>query len=162
MNSLGEAAYKQLLGQLNLEDIYVKQAFEYYNAQFMGSETVQHFVETSSVIPAELKQHEYIGLCDRTLGMQLSSARTIEGGVVRGHYQHCGLFIPTGGELFRGCVVFPERDNTGQVVSAVGYRFGRVRDGQSLIIHWQKPALGELIAQGINNIKEVAYGQAYN
>ncbi|MCG9770905.1 hypothetical protein L1D59_20105 [Pseudoalteromonas piscicida] len=160
MNFQNNSIYKHLLGQLNLADIYVNQAFEHYHVRYAANDKIQEFVADSEDIPEELKQHEYIGLCDRTLGLQLPKGKTMEGGAIRSHYQHSGLFIASGGELFRGCVVFPNFDNSGQIASATGFRYGRVRDWQQSVIHWQKPALGELVALGINNVKEVAYGKA--
>lgn len=162
MNFQENSIYKHLLGQLNLEDIYIKQAFEHYHKCYVENDAIQEFVVNSFEIPVELKQNEYIGLCDRTLGLQLPKGKTMEGGAIRGHYQHSGLFIASGGELFRGCVVFPDLDESGQIVSATGYRYGRVRNWQQSVIHWQKPALGELVTLGLNNVKEVAYGQTYH
>lgn len=153
--------YQRLLSQLNLDDIYINQAFNHYHTRYIENETMQHFVENSKMISKELSQHEYIGLCDRTLGLQFPNNKTLEGGVIRGHYQRSGLFVSSGGELFRGCVVFPNYDSSGQIVSATGYRYGRVRSWQQTIVHWQKPAIGELITLGLNNVKEAAYGQAH-
>ncbi|MCB4438570.1 hypothetical protein LHL20_20300 [Alteromonas sp. McT4-15] len=156
-------AYQTMLRQINLQDIYIQQAFEFYRDRYCNNDEIQRFVSTSSAIPDELRDHAFIGLCDRALGLEIPSARTIEGGAIRGHYQHCGLFVPSGGELFRGCVVFPEfDDNTGQFVSAVGYRFGRVREWQKPVVHWTKPQPDQLVMDGLNTVRKMVHAKAYH
>lgn len=155
-------SYESLLRDLNLDDVYIKQAFEFYHQRYLNSEAHQLFVMHSARIPDELRSHDYIGLCDRTLGNQLPKGKTLEGGAIRGHYQHSGLFIASGGELFRGCLVFPHQNNSGQIVSATGYRYGRVRNWQQEVIHWEKQSFDELVTLGLNNAREVAYGKAYH
>ena len=163
MNRL-PSKYAHIFGQFSLSDIYIKQAFDYYREAFKKNAFIQHFVETTDLIPDELKAHHYIGLCDRNFGLEVQSNKTIEGGNMRGHYLHNGLFIASGGQFFRGCVVFPEFDDSGQIISAVGYRHGRVREdmGQTLIKHWRKPAPGELVNLGKDKVKEAVYGHAHH
>ena len=69
----------------------------------------------------------------------------MEGGTIRGHYRTCGLFKASGCGLFRGYIVFPNVDGERIVASAVGYRYGRLRDNQPAVIEWQKPAPHELV-----------------
>lgn len=153
--------YATILGQLNLEDIYIQQLFGYYNECYLTSEIMQGFVQQSSRIPEELRNHQYIGISDRTLGLNVPKARTLAGGAMRGTLQTVGLIHPTGSELFRGCVVFPEMDEQGNVTSAVGYRFGkRIRHWQQDVIHWEKPNLDGYVHEGLAFVKEVIYGKA--
>lgn len=145
-----------------LEDIYIQQAFDYYRERYEQSELAQKFVLESGDIPVELKSCKCIGLCDRTLGLHIPQTKTLEGGAIRGHYRRAGLFKNTGVELFRGYIVFPEINDNGMYESAVGYRFGRVRDDQKPVIHWSKPEPKELINEGIQLLREVAHAKAYH
>jgi len=151
-----------LLGQLSLEDMYIKQAFDYYRNCLLADEKKRLIAASLAAIPAELQSHSSKGVCDRTLGLQIPNGRTLEGGAIRGHLQHSGLLNTSGGELFRGCIVFPERDEFGHIVSAVGYRYGRVRSWQASIIHWHKPDIGQFIIEGMKLVKEIAHAKAYH
>ena len=161
MNQAANPSHMQLLGQLSLEDIYIQQMFDYYSECYEESERYQQFVQESFRIPDHLRSHCYIGVCDRTLGAQIPKANTIVGGAMRGSLQTCGLIIPTGGELFRGCVVFSKKNSKGDTVSAVGYRFGeRIRHWQNGVVHWNKPQYDAYVQDGIAFVKEVIYGKA--
>ena len=85
----------------------------------------------------------------------------MEGGAIRGSLQQSNLLLSTGSELFRGCVVFPEIDDLGNIVSAVGYRFAkRIRKGQRAVIYWQRPENESYIGLGMKSIQEVIYEKA--
>jgi hypothetical protein len=154
--------HEKIFGQLSLEDMYIKQAFDFYRSCLLGSDNKRLITSSLTTIPTELQSHSYMGICDRTLGLQIPNGRTLEGGVIRGQLQHCGLLTAKGGELFRGCVVFPERDEFGHFVSAVGYRYGRVRSWQPAIIRWHKPELGQFVLDGMKLVKEISYAKAYH
>lgn len=154
--------FNSIIQQLSLEDIYIQKAFDYYRERYEQSELAQKFVLEALDIPTELRSSRLIGLCDRTLGLHIPQAKTLEGGAIRGHYRRAGLFKKTGSELFRGYIVFPETNDNGIYVSAVGYRFGRVRDDQKPIIHWAKPEPKELINEGIQLLMEVSHAKAYH
>lgn len=154
--------HEEIFGQFAVESLYIQQVFEHYRAQYLASKRMQLFVENSGGIPSELKQQSYIGLCDRTLGLKIPSNRTQSGGVIRGHLQRAGLLITSGGELFRGCIVFAKTDEFNHFVSAVGYRFGRIRSWQPAVIHWHKPELGQFVLEGMKLVKEISYAKAYH
>lgn len=161
MSQAIQPSYKQLLGQLNLEDIYIQQTFEYYFQRYEERDDMQYFVQHSPRIPDELRSHKFIGVCDRILGTEVPKTRTLSGGAMRGTLQTVGLVHSTGSELFRGCIVFAETDDQGGVVSAVGYRYGdRIRHWQKEVIHWQKPALGAYVHDGLAFVREVIYAKA--
>lgn len=163
MDNVQQPSYLQILGQLSLEDIYIQQMFDYYRECYEGSERYQNFVKESNRIPDDLRTNPYVGICDRTLGTQIPKARTLVGGAMRGNLQTVGLITSTGNELFRGCAVFPEYDEKGDIVAAAGYRFGdRVRHWQQKVIHWQKPEVNAYIQGGLAFIKETIYGKAYH
>lgn len=153
-------AHFALFGQLSLEDMYIGQAFDYYTQRYQTCEWAQKFVEQSTRIPDEFRDHTYISLWDRTLGLNIPKRRSLDGGSIRGSLQHTGLFTPKGGELLRNCVVFADKDEYGNIVSATGYRYGaRIRDWQATIIHWQKPEPDFYIEQGMSFVQEVMYEQ---
>jgi hypothetical protein len=160
MNSQNPA-YLQLLGQLNLDDIYLQQVFEHYYQRYLQSELAQQFVAQSPRLCAEQRSSAVIGFCDRTLGKDLPDRRTFDGGAIRGSLQHQGLLMTSGHERFRGCVVFPELDAEKRIVAAVGYRIAvRLRRWDKPVVHWHKPEPGFYQQQGINAVKELIYGQA--
>ena len=129
MNQSTQPSYMQILGQLNLEDIYIQQAFDYYHERYSMSDEYQQFVQESPRIPDELRDHDFVGICDRTLGT-------------------------------RGFVVFPEFDDKGNIISAIGYRFGkRIRHWQEGVIYWEKPVSDGYVQDGLKFIKEVIYGK---
>jgi len=136
--------------------------FEHFRTQYLTNKRMQLFVESTELIPNDLKHQSYIGLCDRTLGLKIPSNRTQTGGVIRGYLQRAGLLIPSGGELFRGCIVFAETDEFGHFSSAVGYRHGRIRHGQQAVIRWCKSEPDAYIQLGLAKIQEVAYAKAYH
>ncbi|WP_348731333.1 hypothetical protein [Rheinheimera texasensis] len=163
MSQATQRSYKHLLGQLNLEDIYIQQTFEYYFQRYGEREDMQYFVQHSARIPDALRDHKFIGVCDRTLGTKIPKTKTLAGGAMRGMLQTVGLIHSTGSERFRGCVVFPSVDDLGNVISAVGYRFcHRLRHWHSPVIHWQKPELGAHVQDGWSFVKEVIYGKTHH
>lgn len=151
----------QLMASFNTDTIYLQQAFDYYHQQYLGNEWAQQFVADSALISAELKQHSTAGLCDRTLGLKLPKRKTLEGGAIRGSLQRQGLLLPTGGERFRGCIVFPFTDGQGQIISAIGYRYARrIRAWQQEIIRWSKPSIDDYFRSGLSLVDELIYGKA--
>jgi len=154
--------YEDILGKLSLEDMYIKQAFDYYRTCLLNDKNKRLIATQLNIIPATLHLHPYMGICDRTLGLNIPNGRTIEGGTVRGQFQHCGLFTTSGGELFRGCIVFPECDEYNHFISAVGYRYGRVRSWQPPVIHWHKPEQDKYVVEGMKSVKGMIYAKAYH
>lgn len=153
--------YLSLLFAPNLDEIYISQMFSYYHRCYVKHLWAQTFVQNSPRIPDALRNYECIGLCNRSFGTIVPKARTLEGGAIRGALQHTGLLVATGGERFRGCVVFPETDNTGKIISAVGYRYAeRIRHWQTVEIHWNKPNANGYIHHGMELAHEVIHGKA--
>lgn len=155
------SAYLQLLGQLNLDDMYLQQVFEFYHQRYLQSELAQQFVARSPRISIELRQNAFVGFCDRSLGKELPERRTFDGGAIRGSLQRQGLLMTTGHERFRGCVVFPQWDAKEHIVAAVGYRIAvRLRHWDKPVVHWCKPEPGFYQQQGLSIIRQLIYGQA--
>lgn len=154
--------HEEIFGQLSLEDMYIKQAFDHYRSCLISDVQKQQLAHSTKIIPEELLSHPYMGICDRTLGLKIPSSRTFDGGVIRGQFLHSGIFVSSKSELFRGCIVFPEQDEFGRFISAIGYRYGRVRKWQQAIIRWEKPLVGEYVNQGMQLVKEMSNAKAYH
>ncbi|MDT0627465.1 hypothetical protein [Alteromonas sp. W364] len=153
--------YESLISNMAVEDIYVSQVFDYYHACFVKSDWCQSFVADSPRIPGEFRNTEVIGLCDRTIHTIVPVARTLEGGAIRGGLQHCGLITARGGELFRGCLVFPKFDSTGKIIEATGFRYGkRIRHWQSLTVHWNRPNSNVYLAEGMALAEKFVHAKA--
>lgn len=155
------SAYLQLLGQLNLDEMYLQQVFDFYHQRYLQSELAKQFVAESPRLNEELRTCPLIGFCDRTLGKELPERRTFDGGAIRGSLQRQGLLMTSGHERFRGCVVFPELDVQQNIVAAVGFRVAvRLRLWDKPVVHWHKPEPGFYQQQGFNTVKGLIYGQA--
>jgi len=140
----------------------IKQLFDYYHQCFISSDRAGMFIESAVSIPQDLKEHSFPCLCNRNVSTQIDGRRTLHGGAIRGSLQHDGLLLDSGGELFRGCVVFPYLGEHGQIASASGYRFAkRVRKGQQCVIHWQKPTPEFVLVKNMAAIKEIIHEKAY-
>jgi len=152
--------YLDVLGQINLDDLHIQQAFNYYEEQYEKSELAQQFVQASCLIADEFKEHSLIGFCDRTMGRNIPKRKSQEGAAIRGSLQRSGLVRASGHELFRGCIVFSTHDINGCVLSAVGYRVGRIREGDKPIVYWQKPDPRAFVDTGMRLAKELINAKA--
>ena len=162
MNSLLSSNYLDVLGQINLDELNVRQAFDYYRKRYQQSEFAQQFVSNSCCIDNDVRESAAVGYCDRTMGKHFPKAKTYEGAAIRGSLQRFGLIRSSGHELFRGCVVFPTYHENGNVISALGYRVGRLRRGDKTIIYWHKPEEKSFVNVGMNYAKELIREQAYH
>jgi len=159
--STSNLLYQSVIAAQSLENIYIKQTFDYYRQRYLGSLRAQRFVAISERLPNELRDHDMPCLCDRTLGFIIPKRRSLEGGALRGALQRVGLLIATGGELFRGCIVFPTIDEYQHVISAIGYRYGtRIRHWQQPVVHWERPTPSFYISQGESLVEKLLYGKA--
>jgi hypothetical protein len=162
MNMHLDNSYLDVLGQINLDELYIRQTFDYYQQQFNLSPLAKQFVSRSCRIAGEHRESLGIGFCDRTMGKNIPKCRTAEGAAIRGSLQRCGLVRASGHELFRGCIVFPTMDNDGNVISAVGYRVGRIRGGSKAIVYWHKPEPKAFVDVGMAFAKELINAKAYH
>jgi hypothetical protein len=155
-------SYLEVLGQINLDDLHIQQTFDYYQQRFYQSKLAQKFVNSSCHISEEHRDSVSIGFSDRSLGKNIPKCRTPEGAAIRGSLQRCGLVRASGHELFRGCIVFPTLGNDGNVISAVGYRVGRIRGGSKAIVYWHKPDPKAFVDVGMAFAKELINAKAYH
>jgi len=153
-------SYLDLLKEADYNELMIKQVFDYYRHCYLGNERYEHIVY-SDRIPKELRSHDFIGVSNRTLGFNVPNRSTISGGQIRGALLQVGLLKASGHELFRGCIVFPTVNDEGQIISAVGYRYGnRIRHWQMPVIHWARPDNFAYVSQAMQSIKEVLHGKA--
>jgi hypothetical protein len=162
MNMHIDNCYLNVLGQINLDELHIQQAFDFYLQRYQQSEFAQRFVKNSCRIDAGFRDSTIIGFCDRTMGKHIPMRKSPEGAAIRGSLQRCGLVRSTGHELFRGCIVFPVYDENNNVISAIGYRIGRIRQGDKAIVYWHKPAPKCFVDAGISFAKELIREQAYH
>lgn len=151
-----------VLCQINLDDLHIKQVFEYYEQRYCQSELAQQFVKSSCRIDNQYSDSKVIGYCDRTMGKNIPKCRTPEGAAIRGSLQRCGLVRASGHELFRGCLVFPTLDDDGNVISAVGYRVARIRGASKAIVYWHKPEPKAFVDVGMAFAKELINEKTYH
>lgn len=162
MMNISQNHYLDVLGQINLDDLHIQQVFEYYQQQYPRSELAQQFVQSNCLISDEYKNSVFIGYCDRTMGKNIPKCRTPEGAAIRGSLQRYGLVRASGHELFKGCIVFPTYDESENVISAVGYRIGRIREGHKAIIYWHKPESKWFVDVGMRYAKELINAKTYH
>lgn len=160
--NINKNAYLNVLGQINLDDLHIQQAFDYYQQCYRLSSAAQEFVASSCRIVDEFRADLDLGFCDRTMGASIPKARTPEGAAIRGSLQRAGLIRSTGHELFRGCVVIPTVDSNGCIISAMGYRIGRIRNGDKPVVYWHKPEAKAYVESGMSFAKELIHGQTYH
>lgn len=154
--------YLDVLGQINLDDLHIQQVFDYYQQRYHQSDLAQQFVKDCCRIADCHLDNKGIGFCDRTMGKSIPKCRTPEGAAIRGSLQRCGLVRASGHELFRGSIVFPTSDANGNVVSAIGYRIGRVREGDKTLVYWYKPEPKAFVDVGMAFAKELINAKAYH
>lgn len=164
MNSYQSPAYLNVLGQVSLFEMNIQQLFENYHQDYLNDEAAQLFVQTSRRLPDDLRHHPYIGVSNRIVGKNIAKTRTLDGGEIRGSLKQAKLFIPlSGGEVFRGCIIFPVINDNNKIIAATGYRFGlRIRKGQKAVIHWDRPEPNDYIKEGMADLKEVMYEKTYH
>jgi hypothetical protein len=98
--------HEEIFGQLSFEDMYIKQAFDFYRRCLLSNDNKRLIASSPTTIPTKLQSHTYTGICDRTLGLHIPNGRTLEGGVIRGQLQHCGLLTTKGGDYFVAVLFF--------------------------------------------------------
>lgn len=136
-------------------EVAIEQVFQYYRLTFNNSPSLEAFVKTSTRIPTKLKSASLIGASDRSLGLHIPVGRTISGGATRGLLKRVGLLTTTGGEYFRGCIVFAHQDVNHQITSATGIRFGnRLRAHDKVMMTWKLPSPDEYKRRAIVRAKE--------
>lgn len=140
----------------------IEQVFQYYQLTLKHWPKLQEFVQTSPRIPVKLKAETLVGASDRTLGKQIPVGRTTSGGATRGMLKRLGLLTTTGGEYFRGCIVFGHRNTDNQIIAATGIRYGvRIRAYEKVMLTWRLPSPNEYKRNAIARARENFNEQAH-
>ena len=114
-----------------------RQIFGYYQEALFYSPRALNFLNSLGISDAGLLKHWGVGFVDRTLGKQLPDGDTQEGAWIRGRLQRMGLFVASGGEFFRGALVFPNTDYEGEITEAYGERITpKLRSGTPYHLYW--------------------------
>ena len=143
------------------EDVYLFQVFSYYNKCYMSNKDLQNLVESSSYIGEEVKEGKMVGYCNRSLFKHIPSKRSFSGGAMRGALQRVGIIKPTGHELFRGCVVSPQFNSDGQIISSVGYRVvDRLSRWETRKVQWKRKSVETLLCESMSLISGVIHDKA--
>ena len=119
----------------NLDYMMIDKVFEYYHQVLTRSSKLLEMLLRRKVDLESINRLQ-IGFADRTLGFELQSHRRIQGSMNRGHLQRLGLLRASGHELFRGAMVFPYRNNEGQIVGAYGRRPYHQRRSPVYHLYW--------------------------
>ncbi len=134
----------------NHDELIIKQAFEFYAQCYWQSLGVQKLVNIATYCKQHVPSNKLIGYCDRSLGKFIPNRNTLQGAFIRGSLQRYGLIRPSGHELFRGCVVFPKFNEYNSVISAIGIRLGRVRNGRSTLVYWEMSTPKSFVEHGFS------------
>ena len=100
-----------------------EQVLSYYRERLKENPVALDYLQSRG-ISGEAIEAFGIGFADRTLGLRLPQKNRVEGEAVRTRLQKIGLYRESGHEHFNGCVVFPIRDEQGQLSELYGRKVG--------------------------------------
>jgi DNA primase len=84
-----------------------------------------------------------LGFADRTLGLRLPEANRKAGAELRGRLQRLGMLRPSGHELFRGSLIIPVFDASGDVAEVYGRKINdNLREGTPKHLYLPGPHRG--------------------
>lgn len=115
----------------------INQIFGYYQEALFSTPRALDFLHKLGISDSKLLWQWGVGFSDRTLGKQLPSGDTRDGARLRGALQRMGLSVPSGGEFFRGALVFPNTNDHGEITEAYGERITpKLRSGTPYHLYW--------------------------
>ncbi len=114
------------------------------------------FLERRKINDPEAVSLFRLGFADRTLGYRLPDANRKAGASVRGRLQTLGVLRPSGHELFRGSIVFPIFDASGDVAELYGRKINdNLREGTAKHLYLPGPHRGVWNHQAVEASDEV-------
>ena len=123
---------------INVDDIFLAQLFDYYHQQLVSNPKVYKQLVTLGLTESTIVNGKF-GYCNRTLNRTVERSVTIDGAAFRGCMQRLALIKRTGHELFRGCVVEPVFNQSGEIVAACGIKCAeRIRRNAPHVIYWYR------------------------
>ncbi|MET0116423.1 MAG: hypothetical protein ABW090_03260 [Sedimenticola sp.] len=115
----------------------IDQVFSYYQEALFSTPRALEFLQNLGISDKGLLKEWGVGFSDRTLGKQLPDGDTQDGAWLRGNLQRKGLLVASGGEFFRGALVFPNVDDRGEITEAYGERITpKLRSGTPYYLYW--------------------------
>ncbi|WP_293751630.1 hypothetical protein [uncultured Paraglaciecola sp.] len=130
--------FETMMVEVNVDDIFLHQLFDYYHQQLVSNTRVYQQLVASGLTETLIVTGKF-GYCDRTLNRNIDRSVTSDGAAFRGSMRRLGLIKETGHELLRGCVVEPVFNDRGDVISACGVKLGkRVRRNAPNAIYWYR------------------------
>ncbi|WKD51041.1 toprim domain-containing protein [Microbulbifer spongiae] len=153
---LGYADFPEIDGDNPTNQTLIDQVFAYYQEALFYNPRALDFLRQLGIEDAELLKRLGIGFADRTLGKQLPLGRTKAGALIRGNLQRLGMFVGSGGEFFRGTLVFPNRNEHGEITEAYGERITpRLRPGTLYHLYWSVQSAGFYNVRALHQFQEI-------
>ena len=115
--------------------LMIDQVFEHYHQSLKSQPQLLELLIRRKIDPDYVESF-CVGFVDRTLGYELQSPKCLLGSRNRGHLQRLGLLNASGHEFLRGSMVFPYRNDNGQIVGAYGRRPCRQRRSPAYHLYW--------------------------
>jgi DNA primase len=110
--------------------VLLSQVVGFYADALRESADALAFLERRKINDVEAVAMFRLGFADRTLGYRLPDANRKAGAEVRGRLQRLGVIRPSGHELFRGSLVVPVFDASGDVAEMYGRKVNdNLREG---------------------------------
>ena len=109
-----------------------KQVLDYYHERLKQTPSALEYLKSRG-ITAEAIDHFNLGFADRTLGLRLPHKNRADGQEIRTRLQKIGLYRESGHEHFNGCIVFPVKDESGNVTEIYGAKRTTDRKTESII-----------------------------
>lgn len=125
------------LTEVDLDGQMLEQVLRYYEQSLPKHDRAKQYLEDRCLLNSSAIKHFRLGYADRTLGIKLQRLDKLEEDKSRGALQRLGLVKPTGHEFFRGAIVFPFTDVSGEINGGYGRRIApRLRWNSSYHVHW--------------------------
>lgn len=121
---------------------YVEYLINYYHTRLnVTPKALDYVMRYCSTLRLGTLEHFRIGFVDRTLVNILPKEQSGQTEIIRGVLQRYGWLKPNGRELFRGALVFPVFNASGQCINAFAYRISPyMRKGCSRILQLNSTA----------------------
>ena len=130
----------------------------HYHAALAKNVEALAYLQERGLENPELIERFRVGICDRTLGYRLPPGGLKLPATLRGRLCRLGVLRETGHEHFRGCVVVPLLDASGNVVQIYGRRLDDTKSPRHLYL--AAPQRGVFNLEGLVGAEEVILCEA--
>ncbi|MBN2258317.1 MAG: toprim domain-containing protein, partial [Anaerolineaceae bacterium] len=118
------------------------QVLGYYHERLKLTVSALEYLKSRKIGSEEAINHHYMGFSDRTLGLRLPESNRKAGAEIRERLKRLGIYRDNGREHFRGCLVFPIRDENGIITEIYGRAIGKLRAGTPKHLYLPGPHQG--------------------